>query len=425
MLAWLAILLLGLQAHAAEPAKAWYKGETHAHSLWSDGDQFPEMVVDWYKSHGFQFVALSDHNVLLEGQRWRDLQDPKRPIPEAVLQKCRQRFGADWVETRTEGEKSQVRLKTFEEIRTQLEEPGKFLLVPNEEISDGFQGLGIHVNAIQLGQLIPPQHGASVAETIQHNCEAIDAQAQQLGHTILAQLNHPNWVHFDVRAEDILAAPAVRLFEVCNCHAHVNYYGDEIFMSADRLWDVVNTLRIAEQKLPPLWGVASDDAHQYHDFRPEACNPGRGWVMVRAAALTPEAITEAMAQGDFYASTGVVLRDVQFDAATGTLSIEIDSQPGVKYTIRFLGTRNDFDRSVEEIPVPDFNGKPQRPYLKHSDQIGQVLATVEGTTARYTLQGNELYVRAVITSDQPTEFPAQGHPQTGMAWTQPVAGMRN
>lgn len=26
----------------------WWKGNLHTHSLWSDGDQFPEVVVDWY-----------------------------------------------------------------------------------------------------------------------------------------------------------------------------------------------------------------------------------------------------------------------------------------------------------------------------------------------------------------------------------------
>ena len=30
----------------------WYKGNIHTHTFWSDGDDFPEMVVDWYKNHG-------------------------------------------------------------------------------------------------------------------------------------------------------------------------------------------------------------------------------------------------------------------------------------------------------------------------------------------------------------------------------------
>ena len=38
---------------AAEPADGgelrWWKGNIHTHSLWSDGNDFPEMIADWYK----------------------------------------------------------------------------------------------------------------------------------------------------------------------------------------------------------------------------------------------------------------------------------------------------------------------------------------------------------------------------------------
>src|SRR5690348_3621487 len=55
----------------------YWRGNIHTHSLWSDGDDFPEMIADWYKSHGYHFLALSDHNVLAEGQRWIDAEDSK------------------------------------------------------------------------------------------------------------------------------------------------------------------------------------------------------------------------------------------------------------------------------------------------------------------------------------------------------------
>ena len=51
-------------------AARWLKGNLHTHSLWSDGDDYPEMIVDWYKQHGYQFLALSDHNILLQGDKW-------------------------------------------------------------------------------------------------------------------------------------------------------------------------------------------------------------------------------------------------------------------------------------------------------------------------------------------------------------------
>ena len=56
---------------------------------------------------------------------------------------------------------------------------------------------------------------------------------------------------------------------------------------------------------------------------------------------------------------------------------------------------------------------------RYSDDVGKVLATVEGTKATYRLTGEELYVRAVVTSDQPPENPSFPD-QKAQAWTQPV-----
>lgn len=40
------------------PAKArYFKGNLHTHSLWSDGDDFPEMIADWYKTKGYDFFS--------------------------------------------------------------------------------------------------------------------------------------------------------------------------------------------------------------------------------------------------------------------------------------------------------------------------------------------------------------------------------
>ena len=45
-------------------AGRWYKGNTHTHTLNSDGDSTPDAVVQWYREHGYQFLVLTDHNFL-------------------------------------------------------------------------------------------------------------------------------------------------------------------------------------------------------------------------------------------------------------------------------------------------------------------------------------------------------------------------
>src|SRR6266702_2471722 len=68
----LTVVLIASRGRAATDAapSQWWKGNLHTHSLWSDGDDYPEMIVDWYKQHGYHFLALSDHNILAQGDKW-------------------------------------------------------------------------------------------------------------------------------------------------------------------------------------------------------------------------------------------------------------------------------------------------------------------------------------------------------------------
>src|SRR4026207_1969454 len=78
----------------------WYKGNTHTHSYWSDGDDFPEMIMDWYKTHGYDFVSLSDHNILAEGVKWKEI--PSQPFRQQRFKEYQARFGSDWVNQKTD-----------------------------------------------------------------------------------------------------------------------------------------------------------------------------------------------------------------------------------------------------------------------------------------------------------------------------------
>ena len=69
-----------------ELSQKWYKGNLHTHSYWSDGDEFPEVILDWYKSKDYQFIALSDHNTLAEGEKWIEI--PEDSIYQKAFQIC-------------------------------------------------------------------------------------------------------------------------------------------------------------------------------------------------------------------------------------------------------------------------------------------------------------------------------------------------
>jgi hypothetical protein len=55
---------------------------------------------------------------------------------------------------------------------------------------------------------------------------------------------------------------------------------------------------------------------------------------------------------------------------------------------------------------------------RYSNDVGRVLAEVTGSTAEYTLTGDELYVRAKVISSRPKENPYR-EGEFEMAWTQP------
>jgi hypothetical protein len=376
----------------------WFRGNTHTHSLWSDGNDFPEMIADFYKREGYQFLVLSDHNVLSRGEKWmsvRGVEKRRKKLGTPTMKKYIARFGEDWVDVRGEGEAQEVRLKTLEEIRPKFDEPGKFLFVEGEEITDRFGRQEVHTNAVNLGEAIKPQHGKSLRDTMRNNLIAVRKQAERLKRPILAHLNHPNF-RWSITAEDIAHVLEEEFFEVYNGHPGINHLGDATRPGDERIWDIANTIRLAELKAPPLYGIASDDSHYYHGGN---VKPGRGWIVVRAEKLAADELVKAMQVGDFYASTGVALKSVDFDAEAGELKIEIDAIEGESYTTQLIGTR----RGGEGDPA----------------KVGEVFATVTGTSVHYKLKGDEWYVRATISSDAAHPIPsfAEQHKQ---AWIQPV-----
>jgi hypothetical protein len=322
------------------------------------------------------------------------------------------RFTDRWVETRKDEKgQTQVRLKPLSEYRCLFEQAGRFLLIQAEEITEK-----AHLNAINLLELIPPQGGATMADILQNNVNAVLAQQEKTGQPMLVHINHPNF-QWALTAEDMAGVKGARFFEVYNAHGYVNNEGDDLRASTERMWDIMLALRLAQPGAEILYAVATDDAHNYHKFDPRAANPGQAWTVVRADRLTPESILRAMDAGDFYCSTGVTLKDISF--RDNTLTVQVAPEPGVTYKIQFIGTRRGYDRTSRE--VTNAEGKTVRTTRIYSPEIGAVLAEDQGTTASYTLKGDELYVRAKVISSRKNE---KSHvaDEYESAWVQPVVG---
>lgn len=382
--------------------KPWFKGNTHTHSLWSDGNDFPEMIFDWYRSHGYDFVAMTDHNTLQIGDKWLDLesiQKRQKAVGPNAITKAEKRFGKDWLNRETRDGKEGIVLKTLAECRTLLEKPGEFYLLPAEEMSNSGGKKPIHINILNLDEAIPPvkDDARSTREVMHLSMRAIGEHIEKSKRPILAHLNHPNF-QWAFTAEDLADVAEGAYFEVYNGHPSVHHNGDETRPGVEEIWDIANTIRIAEMKAPPLLAVASDDAHTYHG---EDVSPGRGWIMVGAEDLSGDAIINAMLARKFYASSGVTFDGIRYDAATRTLSLDITPIDGVEYSTNFLGTRAGYDATAKETG------------------IGEVFATLPGNKVSYVVPEDVLYLRATVTSTRKHPNPSF-QDQHEQAWVQPV-----
>lgn len=370
-----------------EQARQWYKGNLHTHSYWSDGDEFPEMIMDWYKSKGYNFVGLSDHNILGNKEKWITI--AKSRMYEESFQAYLDKYGEKWVVHKRDTGRIQVKLKTYTEYKPVFEDKN-FLILQSEEITDRAGEKLIHMNVTNVKDLILPQGGNSVSEVMQRNVDAVLKQRHETGVPMIPHLNHPNFF-YAVSAQDIIDLHGEQFFEVYNGHPLVHNYGDSLHPGTEQMWDIINAAYLKKNQ-PLLLGLATDDSHSYHQFGSAYSNAGRGWVMVYATALTPVALIDALEHGYFYSSTGVILDEISFK--DNRISIEVKEDKSVQYTITFIG-------------------------LKRNGETTSVLKETKGTRASFTLNKEHAFVRVRITSTKAKENPFQDGDYE-MAWTQPV-----
>ncbi len=251
---WIAAVLLFSTALWAQAQTArWVKGNTHTHTNRSDGEEYPHRVARWYQEHGYQFLFITDHNMV----------------------------------TATAAIDSNPN--------------DDFIVIPGEEISFSLQQRQVHVNSLNPGRPAEAKEGATLAATLQN---AIDAARQAGG---IPQINHP-FRRWSLRADDMQGLRNVRLFEVLNMPRESNNFPAGGSSGTEGLWDALLTSGMI------LYGVASDDAHDFYgEFLPGLAHPGKGWVVARVNQLTAEEVCAALEKGDFYASTGIELADMACD----------------------------------------------------------------------------------------------------------------
>ena len=322
-----AVLDATTPAAATSTDEVWLRGTTHVHAAPSGDSSEPvENVIRWYDQHHYDFMVLTDHN---------------RVTPAASTPKLLVIPGIELTHNRKD-----------------CDPPG-----------DESRACRIHVNA--LGVTGRPDGKLEWSDFQEKKrtvlYERAFAKAAELGAAVV-QINHPQY-YWGMTADVLIAIGGrAQLLEVANQQFGKWNAGDATHPSVEALWDAALTRGIT------LWGVATDDAH---DYRPDGGGKypaGGGWVMVKARR-EPAAILAALAAGKFYSSTGVTLSRAE---RVGD-ELVVDVAPGTtnQYTITFI-------------------------------EAGKPVATVNGPSAKHPVPRTG-YVRAVVTRDDGKQ-----------AWVQPV-----
>ena len=285
----------------------WFMGNTHTHTLNSDGDSPPAEVAGWYRDHGYDFLVLSDHNVY---------------APLGDLQEEMDRG------------------------------PGRLLLIPGEEVSDVFDDgervRPLHVNATNSTRLVGPQGGSSVAGVLRRLIDAVGAAGG------IAAVNHPNF-RWAIGLDDLMELDNIQYLEIYNGHPQVNHLGGGGRPGNEEMWDALLT---AGRR---VLGLGVDDAHAFKRWGPEFSNPGRGWVVVHADALTADGIVGGLRKGAFYISTGVELLGVE--GLDRRLALSIGAQGDLAFTTEFIGGGGRLI-DIQQTMTPALELPADEPYLR-------------------------------------------------------------
>ena len=244
-----------LPLHFAEMVEVsiFQKGNIHTHTSWSDGDSLPEVVYRWYRDHGYNFLAVTDHNSRTDPLQFKSIERKK-----------------------------------------------SFVLIPGEEVTMMGAGRQVHVNALCTKATIGGHHAEHQGESLAWAVQKIREQGG------VALVNHPNF-DWSLTANDVAAARGAQLLEIASGHPWVHTEGDATHQSHEAIWDAMLTQGEA------FAGVAVDDSHHFRRPGKDPAHlalPGRAWIEVFADAPDRDQICAALAKGSLYSSTGVVIRRI-------------------------------------------------------------------------------------------------------------------
>ena len=281
-----------LRQGAFVPGPKLLKGALHVHTTRSDGHGTPEEVTRLYKQYGFDFMALTDHNIY----------NYTNFAPETGMTIL------PGVERDSPLPRRAGRIHTFHAV----------CLGPAREDGNGYE------------QDERFAGGIAVADQFAFQPILDDIHA----HNNLTIYCHPEWSGTPARDFDQLRGN----------------FAMEIFNSGTAMEDDMDTNAAYWDELlmqgQRIWGVATDDGHSMDQH-------GNGWVNVRAENSI-SAILAALAAGDFYSSCGPEIYDFYVQDGMAVLECSPCAYAGFRFgqiPNRLTHSKaGDVTRATYEIP---------------------------------------------------------------------------
>ena len=247
---------------AFDSSMGFYKGNLHSHTTNSDGRLTPTEAAIYYRDHGYDFLALTDHNIYSDYRDIIKLDDfLVFPGTEASVLKMRD-------------EKFVHALKCHHLLCF----PKPFL---KESEMPGYKHLERYVYPITYGD-----------DTDFHRITVeFLKELKRRGYIIC--YNHPVWSRVD--DEDYLDLEGLDFLEIYN-------WGSVIDSATG--YDAFSLQKMLDRGIH-INAIATDDNHNKKDLD----DSFGGFVEVNAEALDYDTIMQAMLDGRYYSSSGAEIRN--------------------------------------------------------------------------------------------------------------------
>lgn len=266
------------------PNALWLKGNLHSHTVFSDGSWTPEEMKAEYKRHGYDFLAVTDHDT--------------------------------YTDTRALTDDSFTMLQGF------------------ELWGNATNDKDIHIHFLWADALdgVTPGQKMSLPERTGKVCMNFCRKMREKGAYVM--LNHPHW--------SLLTSPEIEDENPYHAVEIINYASEWL----ENMGDATVFWTEMLYRGCRLWGGGGDDNHNHHAAAGSDqtdslyCDSFGGFTVVKARDRSPQAIMEAMFSGSFYTSTGPAI--YEFYVEDGT--VHVVTSPAIRIYIN--GERRQYQRKL-------------------------------------------------------------------------------